>query len=657
MTNIYYTRIGDLGMKLQFLNGSITIPNKPGAYVVAPGCGSGKTTAIRQIIRENFSTGILYSAATIEECNDMYQHCKGLVDEFNDPDILKLDDIIVLHSDYRSEGTDNNLWRNNPEALADKKILICTHYKLMNEDPDLLTSASFNSITYDSLNKSNYMRAMRDKIKEEGIKVTLEKPRRFIIIDELPTTGARLIEVTRNDLLSYALRNDPSIESYLPENIRMSLPTLMTTSLETSYRVPNSYRQFVGTYTAANNKELPKMFSSKENITDTRTLEQVRLDNEMGSIYDRFQNLWSELQTEYLSKSNEDRDRENSNPSRKVGIGFLNSLSKENSIDCQLLLFDGTGDLTFKDSELFEIRTLPEGTRKYNSPVTLTEFETHLKRRQRAVNKAEGSLINELEFNVNQLEKILKENQKTLIVTWKNLKSDSEYSDESEFLISKTNERKSLTRYYDSILGSRGFIKGVHYDIIHYQSGKDKATNEFVEYDSIVFLGEFHVPNSVVNDFNEIFKCKTNPGSYLMYQLVQTVSRIRIRQHKGLPINIYYSNDWNPRVMEALVTYLTLESSPEPRKVPVRTLDEGVIGKVQEPYKSEIYKLDEDGVLPGVVRSINEGSPMNYRVKLEDLYNSVPRGEYKVRSYSALLDRLRTLRVNIEITTESNRKR
>lgn len=649
MTNIYYTRIGDLGMKLQFLNGSITIPNKPGAYVVAPGCGSGKTTAIRQIIRENFSTGILYSAATIEECNDMYQYCKGLVDEFNDPDILKLDDIIVLHSDYRSEGTDNNLWRNNPEALADKKILICTHYKIMNEDPYVLTRASFNSITYDSLSYSSYRKAMRNEINSGGHTVRIDKPRRFVIIDELPTTGIRTIEVSRNDLLSYALRTDPKIESYLPDHAKRMLPALMTSSLETSYRIPSTYRQFVGTYAASNNKELPQMFRSSDNnpIEDHRTLDQVRLDNEMGSIYEEFPSLWSDLETEYKNSGDP-----NSNPSRKVSIGFLNSLLGDESLDSQLLLFDGTGDLTFKDSKIFEVRTLPEGVRKYSSPVTLTEFETHLKRRQRAVNKAEGVLVDELNFNLDQLERIIKENQKTLIVTWKNLKSDSEYSDETEFLISRTNEKKSLTKYYESILGSRGFIKGVNFDIIHYQSGKDRATNEYMDYDAVVFLGEFHVPNSVVDEFNKTFKCETNSGSYLMYQLVQTVSRTRIRQHKGLPINIYYSNDWNPRVMEALVTYLTLESSPEPRKVQVRTLAEGIIGKVQEPYKSEIYKLDKDGVLPGVVRAINEGVSMNYRVRLENLYKSVPRSGYQVRSYQSLLNKLEVLRIKVEVLTD-----
>jgi type IV secretory pathway ATPase VirB11/archaellum biosynthesis ATPase len=39
-------------MKLDFLNGTIIVPDEYGGYVVASGCGTGKTTAIKQIIKE-----------------------------------------------------------------------------------------------------------------------------------------------------------------------------------------------------------------------------------------------------------------------------------------------------------------------------------------------------------------------------------------------------------------------------------------------------------------------------------------------------------------------------------------------------------------------------------------------------------------------------
>lgn len=50
---------------MNFLNCSIKVPMRYGGEVIASGCGSGKTTIIKEIIRQKFNEGILYSAATI----------------------------------------------------------------------------------------------------------------------------------------------------------------------------------------------------------------------------------------------------------------------------------------------------------------------------------------------------------------------------------------------------------------------------------------------------------------------------------------------------------------------------------------------------------------------------------------------------------------
>lgn len=649
MSNIQYTRIGDLGMRLEFLNGTIILPNKCGSYVISPGCGSGKTTVIKQIIRENFDKGVLYSASTIEECNLMYQFCKELVEEYNNPNLLKEDDIIVLHSDYKSDGVDNNLWRNNPEKLADKKIVICTHYKLMNEDPNILTDTNFNVITYDDLDRSTYRRAFRSKPVKTVGRVEKTKPRRFVLIDEVPTTGIRTVVVTRNQLLSYALRNNLRMEGMLSEEARRTLSTEMTRFNEVIYREPETFRQFVGTYSSANNKELPEIYKSSNRsstINDTRTIEQVRLDNEMGSIYDKFPELWSEMETEY-------QETGNPNPSRKVYISFMNALEDRELEDSSVLLFDGTGDITFKESKVFQVRSLPEKTRKYNSDVKLIKFESSLRRRVKAVHTLEDSLLNSIRSNVDSLEKILKSNSKTLIVTWKNLKEDASLSDESEFIVSSINEKKSLTGLYKSLLESKGFIEGINFDIIHYQSGLDKATNKFIDCDSIVFLGEFHIPNSAVDEFNKIFKTNSSPESYLMYQLVQAVCRTRIRKHSGEPVNIYYTSDWNDRIMEALASYLTQQLDNHRDPVALELNDP--LHNIREPYKSEVYKLDSEKVLPGVVNAIVNGQPMNYRVSLSSMYKAVPRGNCQIRSYNKLLKLLKSVRIDVTITTNQGK--
>jgi hypothetical protein len=652
MNNIHYTRIGDLGMKFHFINGTVTIPNKSGSYVIASGCGAGKTTVIKQIIRDNFDNGILYSAFTIEECDLMYEFCMELVKDINDPSILKDSDIINLNSSRSSKGTDTNLWTNHPEKLADKKIVICTHHKLMNEDPDILTAANFNVITYEETKRSCTDRSMRSRLRSSspGSKVEVLKPRRFILIDELPTTGARMIEVSRNQLLLLNNSMSERIENLIPEPERRNLNTMLTVSNGTIYRVVDDYRQFVEKSSRLTGKTLPQMYQispGEVSKMDDRTIDQVRIDLELSAIYDRMSSIWSELETRHL---NGEKD-----PKMRISVSFMNAVGpgKESSV----LLFDGTGDITFFGSKVFEIRTLAEGQRKYNSPISITKFDTTLKRRILA-GSYDSTVLDGIKKNVDQLERIIRSNNKTLVVTWKNLKEyQSDDEDELPIIINKVNESKSLTDMYESLLGSKGLIKGVNYDIIHYQSGKDKATNQFIDFDSIVFLGEFHIPNSAVAEFNDTFKCETTPKMYLMYQLVQAVCRTRIRRHQGEKINIYYSSDWDDEIMKFLGAYLTTGDSSlfvnNEKKV---NLLDSPLRNIREPYKTEIMILDDKKILPGVIRAIEDGSAMNYRVKLEDIYKVVKRSEYKVRSYKKLLDLLKSFSIHVDITTKSDNK-
>lgn len=122
-------------LEFNFLNGTIYLDEaRFGAYAICPGCGSGKTTIIKQLIGMKWHEGILYSAFTRDEVNSMYNWIVNNLVDKEDPltgRTLKLDDIIVLHSDYTAAGTDKDLWLNRPREIANKKIVLCTHAKLM----------------------------------------------------------------------------------------------------------------------------------------------------------------------------------------------------------------------------------------------------------------------------------------------------------------------------------------------------------------------------------------------------------------------------------------------------------------------------------------------------------------------------------------------
>lgn len=625
MNNIRYTRVGDLGMKLDFLNGTIIVPDEYGGYVIAPGCGTGKTTAIKQIIKENYKTGILYSAFTIEECNEMYEFCKSLVNP-DDPDGLKKDDIIVLHSDYKSEGTDNNLWRNDPEKLMDKRIIICTHHKLMNEDPRLLCMTSFNIQESEDEMDDWYTRSVSRKSYEP-------LPRRYLLIDEVPTTKSSPIIVTKELLLKLSSKIGDDVMGLIPAESASRIKTNELTTINgTHFIKSDSFSSFRKQYYTE--KKINDSISVADNSTK---LGEIREGLYLSSLYKNYSTAWNDL----------NQDEEGAPKSTKIVPSFLNVVCKK--METTLLLFDGTGDLTFYGSKVLEVLTM--NTPKYNSPIDLIKFPFNLKRRQ----SSSSDLNEKIRSTVDKLVGILKDNKKTLIVTWKNFKG-TEIESQDSFINEVVNESKLLPEFYRSALEGRGFIQGKDFEVIHYQSGLDKATNKFMDCDSVIFLGEFHVPDSVIDEFNSTFRCKTTPEFYLLYQLAQTVCRTRIRLHKRLPIRIYYSDDWNDIVMTSLYMYFTgkypdpKDNSPRMSMIEVYDPD---LDYIKPKFRSDIKSMILSGAFPGLESSLSSRTPMNYRIKLSDLYKIIKRSEYQIRSYNSLVNYLSKLNIKLDISSES----
>jgi hypothetical protein len=248
----------------------------------------------------------------------------------------------------------------------------------------------------------------------------------------------------------------------------------------------------------------------------------------------------------YESLLNEDRD--------EITIVYNASSLVKSHVNSRYIIFDGTGDLTLYNSEGFRLLTFDK---KYSSSISLTKIEYNLKRYQKP-NSNEDEIKEKLEKNIIKLKEIIDNNPDgTLIVTWKNLKEDNYKVTKGTLNITNNllNEEFSLTEFYRKRLIQMGVTNP--FEIIHYMGGLDKATNEFRNFSSIVFLGEFHVPNYVVSEFNCEYSCNTNSENYLTYQLIQAVCRTRIRNHKGESISIYYTEDWDERSINNLISYIS----------------------------------------------------------------------------------------------------
>lgn len=590
------------------------MPNEFGAYVIASGCGSGKTTIIKQLIRYCSNEGILYAASTIDECNDMFLYCYDLVIN----NLLSLDDLILIHSGECPIpelnglfGEWRNIYKNNPELIKRKKVIICTHHKLLNTHPATFIRYEWNTYTvdYDDLSPME----LATTVDSNG--AIKRYPRQLILIDELPTCNTFQFVADPTVLRSLA------DEEYILEPVENpkpgECPYRAVTVYPKVFHKPKGYRRFNASYNAFIEGTKHELWnSSTEKDRDTLMLAK-------GIVYDNFEDIIN-MKSPIVMRYN------------------ISDFVLERRINTRIILFDGTGDLTFYKSRRFNLLTFND---KYNSPIDVERFHNNLERKQ--VRTENTFIIDEkINQNVNELSNIISRNNKTLIVTWKDFKDEeikpkgkNIYSVSSMYL----NEDLSLPDVYTNRLITIGH-KYDRFKVIHYMSGLDKATNKFRDFDAIVFLGKFRVPNYAVGDFNRDYRVETDIDRFSLYQLVQAITRTRIRNHRGDHINIYFSDDWDNKIIEMTKYYLSNN------EVHTKSSENEFLLNIRPKWRSDISVLMNS--YPNLKDAIlrNEGCIME--VSLDDIYNLIPRKERKVRSYYPLISYLETLNIDLIITSE-----
>lgn len=603
-------------IKMTFLNGGkITIPSIHDGYVVASGCGSGKTTIIKQMIRDRFHEGILYSASTIKECNDMFKYIVDLIENDNSFP-LTVDDIIMVHSDEcpiekysKIFGDWRNKWNNDPDYIKKKNIVIITHSRLFNSEPLSIIGFWGNPIYPDDLSPQ----AQAINVVNMGNN-PIYYPRQLILIDELPTSNPFKVSV---DPLVIGAMGDWKTETYWDENEKKISSRLVKPK---EHERPNRFKDLVENY--------------KYEVEGGR-LDLIDRNNEMsrrliryilGIIFDNFE--------DYVNKKD------------KINISYnISDLVLKKYINTRIILFDGTGDLTFKGSERFKLLTFKN---KYSSPVNIEKFENHLDRK---IDKLDDSEIErKILENTRELHNIISSNSKTLIVTWMNLRSDEEDSKKrksNKFQITSKylNEDLRLPEIYSNNLRLIGHISD--FEIIHYMSGLDKATNQFRDYDSIVFLGKFRVPNYVIGEFNREYRTGTDIDSYSLYQLVQAITRTRIRNHNGDPINIYFSNDWDDDMINLVKDYLSNEHI-ENKNIKETYLD--MLNHIKPKWRKHaeiLMELDEN-----LKDSILRNQSYYFEIELSKLYKLIPMDRRKVERYYPMINYFRKLGIDINIIVD-----
>lgn len=627
--SIWIEELGNRKLRFHYLNGDIDFDESIyGAWVMSSGCGSGKTTNIRNLIGMRWYEGILYVAFTISEVNEMYKWIVGnLVGKTSDPNtgnVLKLEDIVVLHSDTEADGVDMNLFRNHPELLADKRIILCTHHKLLNEPTEVLVSSRFNKRSASRLHSKS--RCVINGLSQDH-------PRQWILIDESTEANGRsyTIPISTFAMLGEAIYTERVFRNNKYITVDLKEPKLV--------RKNNMYMDFV---------DLIELSSKAWGVP----VLPINPNNEINRI--KFNQLADELYYNFDRYANICKNSKNK--IAKVQFNYTNIINQ--GMVSHLILFDGTGDIMLRNSKKFKVLDILHN--KYNSLLTTFKFDFNLFRkidRYKLVNGLNEYITSELEKSVNILTDIIQSNKKTLIFTWKNFKYDNteinddlssqlDTTDNSNIIKDKStsifelNPDFDLPNYIRFELYKREILPD-QFAVEYYGSGKDKAVNEYREFDSIVFLGNYQVPNYVIDDFNAMFESSISFTEYYANRVIQAICRGRIRKHNGEGMNIYFSSDWSDDVISYSLNYLTGSSNIHNTSTP--NISKNTYERLRKigitPKKAEkIAKLCEydDGILNAIERS----TIYTINIKLDKIYELIPMSRKEVDKYIYLKDLL-----------------
>lgn len=239
-----------------------------------------------------------------------------------------------------------------------------------------------------------------------------------------------------------------------------------------------------------------------------------------------------------------------------------------------VLILEGAGDVLFKDSSIYKLIDIPQ---KYRAKADFHSFNVpNLNRR----NNKHQELIKSMVQSVIAILSSVK--GKTLIACWNDFKgedneitSDNQESKDSPIVGSLSDELAKANISQDL------------YSIIYYGSAESKAVNDFKDYCNIILLGKWSLPVSTSSEkFNKVFQTNTTLTRYILWEYVQLITRIAIRQDKD--IKVFYTDDHNRDFIQTLEKYFNqnILDIPEEHidwRDKVRKLNNGkrVVGQIE----------------------------------------------------------------------------
>ena len=337
-----------------------------GCHIISTGCGSGKTTYIKQFIARNYESGILYCVDTKAELLKMYS---WIVNNLcNSPmSSLSIDDVIMLCG---TDDTDNeqiiaakermmNQYRNDPKSLFYRKILLITHVRFWTDLPNyfLIYNPSMPHLI-DAFDGDFSALMSRTDL------------RQYIFFDETPTF----------------IRPFCTIPKYILGNFLLIDSTSGNVQCKSYSEMEDAYNCFI--------RETDADFFRKKH-----TVSKLKCKSVLCIIQKMF-SQW------IISKDS------------CYSITFVPADLAQNIVNTHVFVFEGAGDVLIGNNSPYSLYDIQP---KYNAEVRFFTFHWSLRR------KVIGNSMFSCSESLESLKQVLLSSTgTTLIVVWRNLNDDSE---------------------------------------------------------------------------------------------------------------------------------------------------------------------------------------------------------------------------------------
>lgn len=307
-------------------------------------------------------------------------------------------------------------------------------------------------------------------------------------------------------------------------------------------------------------------------------------------------------------------------------------------------LFDGSADIIFPKSDP---RLVPVSGDKYSSDIQFHQFPFRMKRKQ--LEDCQESDVLRLAPEFIDLVRMKSQTEKVLVICWKTvggkINTSTDKASGYEGLEDTAVSFPSILRR--ALISAGGRDENIY--ITYRGSGQDRGSNEYKDTSTVVFLGEWRLPEEpITGQISETFGLpKMKFWDYKKALLVQTICRSRIRQHQGLPIEVYFSEDINYQMAWEVQEYFKANSAPG-KKIggllkPCRILskpDKGTLYDI-----TCLYSYD-----PRIRSSIESGTTYSFTIPHDTLFKLIPWRSPRVSRFSGLIALLDTYNITMTIT-------